>query len=173
MLAEIGYTILVVSVILFIMWLIWLIRNWLFPHKTVDAVNMDAATDFEKKSFLIAFASYFATEWLGDKQYIESNTKRTLGEFLQREDVAELVTPSSSSSRGKSKAYELIWGPVIFQAKASLIADNTMYVAREKSDHSKLYVGVAGTHPLSVFSWLFQDFDIFNLVEWPYARRTE
>ena len=184
MLAELGnilwkVLVFVWSVLVFI-WkllvrLFWWLWNLLCPREqlSLSSIIERTPTDHEKRSLLIAFASYFSTEWLGDKQYIEEHTKETLGTFLQREDVADVVSPRNEGSEGKINAYELIWGPAVFQSKASMVADNTMYVAREASDHSRLYVGVAGTHPLSLFSWLFHDFDVFRLVEWPYARRTE
>jgi len=185
MLAEIGQFIWIVLVFLWnvlvwlwnlLMWFLAWLWNLLFPRKPVKNVDVEvrSITDLERRSLMIAFSAYFSTEWLGDQNYIESHTKETLGEFLQREDVAELVVPTPEGKKdGKNKAYELVWGPAVFQSKASMIADNTMFVAREISDHSKLYIGVAGTHPLSLFSWLFHDFDVFSLVEWPYARRTE
>ena len=162
--------VIIVGVVLYLLWKFLFRKN---PVKAVEVNERDVVA-LEKKSLLISFAAYFATEWLGDRDFIETHTKETLGAFLQREDIAELVTPSEEGEKkDESKAYELIWGPACFQSSASMIADNTMYVAREISDHSKLFIGVAGTHPLSLFSWLFQDFDVFNLVEWPYARRTE
>lgn len=198
-----------------------------------SAVATARATHRERESLLMAFAAYFATEWLGDRDYIERETARTLRAFLERPDVAELVAdPSGSSSNNNSsdgaattnskkhdtesdsdekkkekkqgrrkkrrqraqeqeqeegrvgtdgeeeeeereQAYELCWGPACYQAGMSMVADNTMFVARRRDDPARLYIGVAGTHPLSLFSWLFHDFDVYNLVEWPYARRTD
>lgn len=175
------------------------------------------ATHRERESLLMAFAAYFATAWLGDRDYIERETTRTLRAFLERPDVADLVArpdgsceTEANSDRKKEKkkgttrkrrrsvaareeeeqqegratvdenkeeenekGYELVWGPACYQAGLSMVADNTMFVARRRSDPARLYVGVAGTHPLSLFSWLFHDFDVYNLVEWPYARRTD
>jgi len=109
--------------------------NLLCPRKQLSLPVVDDRTlsDHEKRSLFIAFASYFSTEWLGDRQYIEEHTKETLGTFLQREDVADIVSPrpeGQDNNDGKSNAYELVWGPAVFQSKASMIADNTMYVAR-------------------------------------------
>ena len=200
-----------------------------------SAVATARATHRERESLLMSFAAYFATEWLGDRDYIERETARTLRAFLERPDIAELVADPTGDSasaaaaaaaggatttdkkhdtgsdddnngeekvhkkKGKKKkkkrrmakeqeqeegrveegeeeterGYELVWGPACYQAGMSMVADNTMFVARRRDDPARLYIGVAGTHPLSLFSWLFHDFDVYNLVEWPYARRTD
>jgi len=163
---------LLIVIVGIVIWYLWnLFRKK--PGNSVEVKESKNDTAIEKKSLLMSFAAYFATEWLGDREYIETHTKETLGAFLRREDIGELVTPSFGKEEKKDKTYELVWGPACFQSSASMVADNTMYVAREAGDHSKLYVGVAGTHPLSLFSWLFHDFDVFSYVEWPYARRTD
>jgi len=123
----------------------------------------------ERVALCGAFSSYFGSAWVGTKGFIESRSGRRLEEFLSREDFAELLGEPKGSVNMK-----MTWGPCAGIAPLSIIADNYMYASEwtDASGKKHILVSVAGTHPLSLFSWVFHDFDVFMPVEWPYAQRT-
>ena len=66
--------------------------------------------------------------------------------------------------------WTVVWGPAVYQAPASIRADNVMYVAQGGADTAtpgQLVVAIAGTDPYSAFDWLLEDTLVSTLVSWP------
>jgi triacylglycerol lipase len=58
--------------------------------------------------------------------------------------------------------WRVVWGPGVYQAPGSSVADNTMYMAQNASDTSsgtQLVVAIAGTNPFSIYDWCEESFD--------------
>jgi hypothetical protein len=53
--------------------------------------------------------------------------------------------------------YELAWGPVVYQAPRSDVAENVMYVVRNTKQPSRYTIGIAGTNFASPFDFLIED----------------
>ena len=62
--------------------------------------------------------------------------------------------------------WEVVWGPVIYQAEGSTVADNTMFVVHSL-DTPQMVVSIAGTNPYSLFNWLFENLPIRRKEAWP------
>jgi len=62
-----------------------------------------------------------------------------------------------------------VWGPAVFQAPGSSVADNVMYVARSTTNPPQFVVALAGTNYNSVFDILIEDFFVGRQVPWSYG----
>lgn len=67
-------------------------------------------------------------------------------------------------------AWTRVWGPAVFQAPGSSVADNVMYVARSTANPPQLVVAIAGTNYNSVFDLLIEDFFVGAQVAWGYGQ---
>lgn len=65
--------------------------------------------------------------------------------------------------------WELVWGPAVYQASDSNVADNAMYIARSKITSTDFVVAISGTNPISKYGWIHEDFLINPMHDWPYA----
>jgi hypothetical protein len=61
------------------------------------------------------------------------------------------------------------WGPAVFQAPLSQVADNVMYVAQSASAPPQFVVAIAGTNYNSIFDILIEDFFVATQVAWTYG----
>ncbi|MEM7353667.1 MAG: hypothetical protein AAF657_22910 [Acidobacteriota bacterium] len=84
-------------------------------------------------------------------------------------DLAAVNAQVDSEGAGAFLHFELAWGPVVYQAQGSNVADNVIYVAKNTkapngffTEKNYYYVGVAGTNFKSSFDWLIED----GLVSW-------
>lgn len=68
---------------------------------------------------------------------------------------------------GMIGSWQLVWGPVIYQAPNSDVSDNAMFVA--KNDSGEYVVAIAGTNPISTFGWFVEDFRLSPPQEWSYV----
>ena len=63
-----------------------------------------------------------------------------------------------------------VWGPAVFQAPGSGVADNVMYVARGTTNPPQYVVAIAGTNYNSAFDVLVEDFFVGRQVPWGYGQ---
>ena len=56
--------------------------------------------------------------------------------------------------------WEVVWGPKVYQVENSTVADNAMYVARNKTSPTQYVVAISGTNPISAYGWIVEDFMI-------------
>jgi Lipase (class 3) len=62
-----------------------------------------------------------------------------------------------------------VWGPAVFQAPLSDVADNVMYVAQSAATPPQYVVAIAGTNYNSIFDVLIEDFFVGSQVAWAYG----
>jgi Lipase (class 3) len=62
-----------------------------------------------------------------------------------------------------------VWGPAVFQAPLSQVADNVMYVAQSATTPPQYVVAIAGTNYNSIFDVLIEDFFVGSQVTWAYG----
>jgi hypothetical protein len=65
--------------------------------------------------------------------------------------------------------WEVVWGPVIYQAINSDRADNAMFIAKDHSDPVQYIIAIAGTNPYSAFDWVSEDVFVARQVAWEYG----
>lgn len=107
----------------------------------------------------IAGAAFSRT---GTAAELQAIAEKALKAILADAEIQELVG-----------TWELTWGPVVYQAEHSSVADNTMYVARRTvagKPTNEVVVAIAGTNPVSWYGWLVEDFMLSPLVPWPFGR---
>jgi hypothetical protein len=67
-------------------------------------------------------------------------------------------------------AWDIAWGPAVYQAPGDKYADNAIFVAVERAVENPVrIVSIAATNPNSNYDWLQQDFDVENVVRWTEA----
>lgn len=117
---------------------------------------MKPILDNQRRILSHALLAYLTALRTGTRKELEKHFTATLTTLLAHRQVQRLI--------GK---WRVVWGPAIFQAKRSKVADNTMYVVK-KADEPQYVIAIAGTNPISLYSWIKQDFSIRKMVPWPY-----
>jgi len=86
--------------------------------------------------------------------------------------LTRAITSVLDRLRGDIGPWQVVWGPAVYQAWDSDLADNVMYVAKGTFDPAQppqLVVSIAGTNPYSVFDWLLEDGFVSLQHPWPYG----
>lgn len=66
--------------------------------------------------------------------------------------------------------WEIVWGPAMYRIPLTLFDENMMFVVRSRSEPSKHVITIRGTNPVSVMTWLVEDFNVYCQTAWPYIR---
>jgi hypothetical protein len=109
--------------------------------------------------FALSMISNSGSSFSGTLAQIEALTAQQIKNYLNEE----------STNIGP---WEVIWGPAIYQAFGSDVADNVMVVFQAGAGSAvpgELVIGIAGTNPASAFDWLLEDFLVVSTVQWPYG----
>ena len=69
--------------------------------------------------------------------------------------------------------WELVWGPATDRDPGQIVDSNAMYVVRSRPAPHRFVVAIRGTNPISLSDWVFGDFWVGEMVDWPYATATE
>ena len=104
---------------------------------------------------VLCMLAYLSTFDEGSAEQLQTTMAEKLHLMFQLHDLQDLIG-----------LWEIVWGPAIFQAHKSIVADNSMFVAR-CHDRSQLVVSIAGTNPYSWFNWLREDLPVSKKVDWP------
>jgi len=70
----------------------------------------------------------------------------------------------------KIGVWKRVWGPAVYQAPLSNVADNAMYVVRSADDPPRIVVAIAGTNTASAFDILVEDLFVEQQVPWLWGR---
>ncbi len=108
-----------------------------------------------QRQAVICMLSYLSAFAEGSVEALQALTAEKLDLILQLHDLQALIGH-----------WEVVWGPAIFQAHKSDVADNTMFITR-CLDEPKLIVSIAGTNPYSWFNWLLEDLPVRKKEPWP------
>jgi hypothetical protein len=79
------------------------------------------------------------------------------------------INAELSSAEPAIGKWSVIWGPAVYQAPNSKIADNVMVVFQAGAGSSipgQIVAGIAGTNPYSAFDWVFEDFLVIVSTPW-------
>jgi triacylglycerol lipase len=107
----------------------------------------------QQTTFFLSMLSNLAGGMKGTVDQIEQSLAGKIDAHLQ----------ASTSDIGP---WTRVWGPAVFQAPLSSVADNVMYVARGGATPPQLVVAIAGTNYASVFDVLIEDFFVGKEVSW-------
>lgn len=119
---------------------------------------MQVEYNLQQQTFLLSMFSNLVAGAEGTVDELEEKLRRRIEEALN------LFEPSIG-------LWEIAWGPAIYQAPHSKIADNAMYVAKKVAPGSRYVVAIAGsngTFPFS-FDYLIENFQVSTQVPWRYG----
>ena len=108
-----------------------------------------------QRQTVICMLSYMSAFAEGSAAELQRVMAEKLDLMFQLHDLQDLIGH-----------WEVVWGPAIFQAHKSDVADNTMFIAR-CLDEPKLVISIAGTNPYSWFNWLIEDLPVRRKEAWP------
>lgn len=77
-------------------------------------------------------------------------------------DVTECITKNFPDE-------SIVWGPAVHKHAVELVTDSLVYIVKSNEKEESYTVVVRGTNPLSIGSWVFQDFQVHRLVDWTRA----
>ena len=69
--------------------------------------------------------------------------------------------------------WSLVWGPAVYQAPGSEVADNAFYIAQNTATPSEFVIAISGTNPISHYGWIDEDFLINPLQPWPFGNTAQ
>jgi len=69
--------------------------------------------------------------------------------------------------------WELVWGPATDRDRGQIADSNAMYVVRSRPAPHRFVVAIRGTNPISLSDWVFGDFWVGEMIDWPYATAAE
>lgn len=93
----------------------------------------------------------------GTVEQIEKYSSQVIAEILSNKKAIQLIGD-----------WNIVWGPKVFQASDSTVADNAMYIAQNAQSPNNYVVAISGTNPISAYGWLVEDADLIPTVAWPY-----
>ncbi len=96
----------------------------------------------------LAYADFFNT----DHKATENSVKTVVQKFSDELDIEK----------------ELPWGPVAIESKFYNIFSNALIYMVENcnNEHKEYTVVIRGTNPVSLSTWIFQNFDVGDMVAW-------
>jgi hypothetical protein len=112
----------------------------------------------EQVMLTLAFAAY--------ARFFTLNTSHS-DQLIQKDIEKELSTRAPLNGN-----WQLVWGPATQHVPFTLFSDSLMYIARSTVNPWHYAVVVRGTNPISLTSWLLEDFAVRRQVAWPYADGT-
>lgn len=95
----------------------------------------------------------------GTVSELQTYAKTVISAVFLNSDIIDLI--------GK---WKLVWGPAVYQAPKSTVADNAMYVAQNIDDPSQVVIAISGTNPISAYGWIIEDAKINPVTPWPYSQ---
>jgi len=90
----------------------------------------------------------------------------------------DLIAALSSSAKTPippvAGLWDIVWGPVTYTVPGSLYQDYMMYVAQLNvtSEVAEYAVAVRGTNGKAWLDWLVGDFDVLDMMPWPFGAST-
>lgn len=108
--------------------------------------------------FALSMLSNSASGETGSVSELEAKALVAINQALQSEQI--------ESNMGE---WNVVWGPAIYQAPGSNLADNAMFIVKAGAgtlNPGELVVGIAGTNGASVFDWLLEDFFVEVSIPW-------
>ncbi len=94
----------------------------------------------------------------GTVQELERFARNVVTQTFANQEVHQLI--------GR---WSLVWGPAVYQAQGSKVADNSMYVAQCLDEPDRFVIAISGTNPISIYGWIHEDFIINPLQPWTYS----
>ncbi len=114
--------------------------------------------EIERKMVLLAYIAYFN---LGQRGY----------KFFKNWACGKVCTEIQEGLddyRAELGVQEIVWGPTIDFPNFFAYANTTIFVCREKGSNDLTLV-IRGTNPLSLKTWLRQDFAVGEMVNWDHS----
>jgi UDP-2,3-diacylglucosamine pyrophosphatase LpxH len=81
-------------------------------------------------------------------------------------EIARKIKPLLAASAAFIGCYDIVWGPAVPEDDLKPFTDALAYVAQSPENPQEYIVVIRGTNPVSLSTWLFQDFWITKQVPW-------
>ena len=95
----------------------------------------------------------------GTVEELETYAKEVVSQTFENKSIQSLVGE-----------WELVWGPCVYQAEGSNVADNAMFIARSKNVMTDFVIAISGTNPISKYGWIHEDLLINPMQDWPFVK---
>src|SRR4029079_2640466 len=82
-------------------------------------------------------------------------------------DYINAAMPQIPPLSSPNATWKVVWGPAVYTTPGALYQDNLMFVAQNQTDATQFAVAIRGTNRSDDLDWLMEDFDIFDLMNWP------
>ena len=115
---------------------------------------------------LNAIQKVYALSTLAGTPSGKHGTPAELEAYAQKIITATLANPAIQTLIGQ---WDLAWGPAVYQAPGSDVADNAFYIVQNKVTPSEFVIAISGTNPISRYGWIDEDFLINPLQPWPFG----
>jgi Lipase (class 3) len=119
--------------------------------------NANSIPNLKQRQIMLSFA-YLA--YCGELITTASPEQTILG-FIN------LAIPQIPPISPPNDSWAVVWGPAVYTTPGALYQDNLMFLAQNQSDLTQFAVAVRGTNASADLDWLMEDFDIFDLLNWP------
>jgi triacylglycerol lipase len=96
----------------------------------------------------------------------------TMGMQTAKRTLDSLKTALKTSPCLKGE-WEIVWGPAMYRIPLTLFDENMMFVVQSQSDPSRYVIAIRGTNPVSLTTWIVEDFNVMMQTPWPYGVNTE
>lgn len=122
---------------------------------------MNAIYEREQQLFSLCTLASIVSMKQASQEKLTELAEKGINEVLAHPDVDRYIGP-----------WKLAWGPAVWVYNPEgkfQVADNVMFVAKHAGENKNRYVvSIAGTNPISWYTWLTQNFNVGESVEWPY-----
>ncbi|WP_045855550.1 lipase family protein [Teredinibacter purpureus] len=110
-------------------------------------------------SVCFAFLSYIGES----RPQTEGTTQKILS------DILTVIATTPTLCLNGQPDWEIVWGPSIYTYPEAKAQDSGMFVARQISAPNNYYVAIRGTNATATLDWIFEDFDVLGMKDWPGA----
>jgi len=82
-------------------------------------------------------------------------------------DYINAAMPQIPPLSPPNASWKVVWGPAVYTTPGALYQDNLMFVAQNQVDTTQFAIAVRGTNRSADIDWMMEDFDIFDMMNWP------
>lgn len=130
------------------------------PNKNPTTIVNFIPTDKDKTNLCMAYLSYIGEELVNAPR----ETNKILARINKTIPKIEQLSPDGNSD------WKVVWGPAIYTFPIAIFQDNGMFVAQQISNPKNYIVAIRGTNFIAALDWMFEDFNVLFLHDWPAGR---
>ena len=127
----------------------------------------DSTTTVTQRQIMLCFAylAYCGENITSIDPHFDS-VEETIFGYLE-EAMSRGATSPLTPITGHNDNWHVTWGPAVYTVPGALYQDNLMYVVQNQSDPTQYAIAIRGTNSSSDLDFLFEDFDVRQMMPWP------